>query len=172
MPWNGEEVLETERFVFFWKPPAVFSQWARSDFEVDGFRYTHAEQYMMAEKARIFGDDAMLERILVSQSPSEQKKLGQAVRGFDQDVWFERRMEIVERGNRAKFGQSPKRCDALLATGDKTLAEASPLDCIWGIGLAADHADAEVPSRWRGQNLLGQALMNVRDDLRSGAHRE
>ncbi len=165
MSFNGEQVVETERFVFFWKPPAVFSQWTRSNFEVDGVIYTHAEQFMMAEKARLFEDDMILEKILGSTSPSEQKKLGQAVRGFDDEAWLANRMDIVVRGNLAKFSQSDKRRAALLATGDKTLAEASPIDCIWGIGLRADDPKATQPSRWRGANLLGQALMTVREQL-------
>ncbi len=164
MSFRSDQLVETDRFVLFWKPPCVFSQWARSDFELDGVIYTHAEQYMMAEKARLFGDDAMLALILASPSPHEQKKLGQAVRGFCNTTWCAHRMDIVVRGNRAKFSQSEKRRKQLLATGDKTLVEASPVDRIWGIGLRSNDPLATVPSRWRGMNLLGQALMRVRDE--------
>ena len=166
MPFTGEEVVETERFVFFWKPPAPFSQWTRSHFVIEGQEYTHAEQWMMAEKARLFGDEDMLARILASDDPRTQKRLGQQVRGFVQEVWFRERVTIVVRGNEAKFGQSDKLLRRLLETGDKTLVEASPIDRIWGIGLRADDPKAQDPSQWRGQNLLGEALMQVRASLR------
>ena len=163
--WTGHDIHETEDFVFFWKPPAIFSQWTPSRFEVDGVVYSHAEQFMMAEKARLFGDEKMLAKILASGLPHEQKRLGQAVRGFDTEVWDERKLDIVVRGNRAKFSQSRKRRRALLDTGQRTLVEASPRDFVWGIGLAADHEDATRPESWPGQNLLGQALMRAREEL-------
>ncbi len=165
MAAHPDQLVETDRFVFFWKPPAVFSQWTRSHFAVEGVTYTHAEQFMMAEKARLFGDQPMLGLILASPEPSEQKKLGQAVRDFDQEEWKLHRLDIVIRGNLAKFSQSEKLLQTLLATGEKTLVEASPHDRIWGIGLRASDRRAEQPSRWCGQNLLGQALMTVRDQL-------
>ena len=52
-----------------------------------------------------------------------------------------------------------------MATGDSILVEASPVDKIWGIGLAADNPDAQNPLKWKGQNMLGFALMEVRDEL-------
>ena len=162
MAFSGEEVVETESFVFFWKPPAPFSQWTRSHFVIDEQEYTHAEQWMMAAKASLFGDSDMLARILASDDPRSQKRLGQQVRGFDEDTWKRERLDIVVRGNEAKFGQSQKLRRILLATGDKTLVEASPIDRIWGIGLRADDPRAQRPSEWRGLNLLGEALMRVR----------
>lgn len=167
MPFSGEEVIECDRFVFFWKPPAPFGQWTRSHFVLDDVEYTHAEQYMMAEKARLFGDGSMLARILASDDPKEQKRLGQSVRGFDEETWVRERLGIVVRGNLAKFSQSKKLWRALLKTGERTLVEASPYDRIWGIGLRADHPHARRPEKWRGKNLLGVALMEVREQLAS-----
>lgn len=163
--FTGAEVIETERLVLFWKPPAVFSQWTRSPFEVEGQRYLFAEQYMMAEKARLFGDDGTLARILASPSPRTQRALGQRVAGFDELTWRERRLAIVEAGNLAKFAQNPDMLAVLLATGEKTLVEASPMDSIWGIGLRADDPRALEPASWQGKNLLGIALMAVRSRL-------
>jgi ribA/ribD-fused uncharacterized protein len=161
-------------FLFFWgHTPApghsvgkwVLSQWYPVSFTVDDQRYLHAEQFMMAEKARMFGDAEMLERILGSTEPADAKKLGRAVRDFDQDTWVAGRYDIVVRAGTAKFGQHPQLREFLLATGSKVLVEAAPRDVVWGIGLGAENPRAQDPAQWRGQNLLGFALMDARDLL-------
>lgn len=160
-------------YLCFWghrtKPGQVgkscFSQWYPAGFELDGRRYATAEHWMMAGKARLFGDDAIAARILASEDPAEAKALGREIAGFDQARWAERRYALVRDGNLAKFAQNPALGAFLLATGDQVLVEASPVDAVWGIGLAADHADATRPERWRGLNLLGFALMDVRARL-------
>lgn len=166
--FNPARVIERDGFVLFWKPPAPFSQWTPSTFSVDGGTFNCAEQYMMAGKARLFGDHEMHARILDADGPAAQKSLGQRVRGFDEDTWRAHRVAIVVRGNHAKFTQNPAMGEALLATGERVLVEASPYDRIWGIGLRADHPHATSPERWRGANLLGQALMEVRARMRGG----
>lgn len=145
---------------------AVFSQFWPCDFVVDGRRYRWAEQWMMAEKARTFGDQEALARILEAPSPFACKKLGRTVRGFTEAGWKAVRFEVVVRGNREKFGQDPTLRDYLLATGDAVLVEAAPGDRIWGIGYGAQAPEARDPTRWRGLNLLGFALTRVRDELR------
>jgi len=167
--FDGSQVIETETMVLFWQPPAIFGQWTRSDFTVDGVSYMCAEQFMMAEKARIFADSATRAKILASDSPREHKALGRQVRGFDQAVWERERLPIVIRGNLAKFAQDPERCRVLLATGDRLLVEASPLDKIWGVGLRADDPRVHDPKSWRGLNLLGEALIEVRAQLRANS---
>lgn len=145
---------------------AVFSQFYPCEFTIDGQRYRWAEQWMMAGKARVFGDETALKKILTASGPGACKKLGRQVRGFDDNTWRAARFEIVTLGNIAKFGQDPRLRDYLLATGEAILVEASPRDRIWGIGLAASDPDAEDPARWRGQNLLGFALTRARAVLR------
>lgn len=120
---------------------------------------------MMAEKARLFKDEESLDRVLVANHPNEAKQLGRKVAGFDKKLWERQRSEIVTTGNFAKFSQNPALKEFLLNTGDRVLVEASPVDRIWGIGLAADHIDAENPYKWKGLNLLGFALMEVRNRL-------
>jgi ribA/ribD-fused uncharacterized protein len=158
-------------FLFFWghtaKPGGelgkwVLSQWWPVKFSVDGQLYRSSEQFMMAEKARLFGDEEMLARILESETPADAKKIGRAVRDFDQDVWLRRRYEIVVRANIAKFGQNADLAGFLAATGEKVLVEAAPRDVIWGIGLGAENPRSADPAQWRGQNLLGFALMDAR----------
>lgn len=121
---------------------------------------------MMAEKARLFNDVPVERQILAAKSPAEAKKLGRGIRGFAPEAWEAHKYGIVKAGNLLKFGQHENLAAFLLATGDRVLVEASPVDTVWGIGLAADAADAEHPARWQGPNLLGFALMEVRDQLR------
>lgn len=162
---HPEIQIITEEFVFFWKPPTVFGQWTFSPFVVDGIRYTCAEQFMMAEKARLFGDEEIRQQILATESPRQHKRLGRKVRGFKEQRWVEHRSEIVYRANMAKFSQNPDMKRQLLETGDRILVEASPLDRIWGIGLRGDDPRASEPRQWQGKNLLGKALMQVRSAL-------
>jgi ribA/ribD-fused uncharacterized protein len=162
------------KYLFFWghqplpggeigKP--CLSQWWTAPFILDGDRYPTAEHSMMAEKARLFGDEETRARILKAPNPGAAKRLGREVRGFEESRWAEARFEIVVRGNREKFGQHPELREFLLGTGKRVLVEASPVDRIWGIGLAAADPRAEHPEQWRGLNLLGFALMEVRSLL-------
>lgn len=160
------DVTETDRFVLFWY--GWPSQWHPCRFTVDGHGYVCAEQYMMAEKARLFGDEEILDQILATESPQAHKALGRKVRGFVEARWKAACRDVVFRGNLAKFSQDEELRALLLATGDKTLVEASPTDRIWGIGLAAKDPRALEPGRWRGTNWLGEALMKVRQALREG----
>jgi len=146
---------------------ACLSQWYPAEFELDGQRYVHAEQYMMAEKARLFDDQPTLHAILQTTSPGKAQALGRSVQGFDEDQWRAERFNIVVHGNLAKFSQNAPLKTFLLNTGDTLLVETSPINCIWGIGLSAKDERATNPLRWRGLNLLGLALMQVRAQLRS-----
>jgi ribA/ribD-fused uncharacterized protein len=129
-------------------------------------RYVAAEHFMMAEKARLFGDDETLERILEAEHPGGAKQLGRQVRGYEEKVWEKVRFDVVVRGNEAKFAQNPDLGEFLRTTSGRVLVEASPADRIWGIGLAENDPGACDPASWRGLNLLGFALMEVRRRLR------
>ncbi len=141
------------------------SQWAPVGFTVDGVRYATAEHWMMAEKARLFGDLEHAAAAVAAPTPAEAKAIGRAVRGFDQARWLAHREGIVEAGNRHKFAQHPAEAAWLRGTGERVLVEASPVDRIWGVGFAPDDPRARDPLQWRGLNLLGFALMRVRADL-------
>lgn len=143
-----------------------FSQWYPALFTADGRTYGTAEHYMMAEKARVFGDEETRAEILDAQTPAAAKALGRKVRGFTDEVWVAHRSAIVVAGSVAKFEQNEALAGVLLATGDAVLVEAAPRDRIWGVGMGASNADARDPMRWRGQNLLGFALMEARSRLR------
>ncbi len=163
------------KYILFWGHtrgaadvgPWVFSQWYPSAFTIDGLVYPTAEHFMMAAKARLFGDEEMEREILAHPEPGAAKRFGRSVKHFDQGLWEQHRMDIAVAGNAAKFGQDPALGRYLLQTDSRVLVEASPVDAIWGIGLAADHPDALSPAQWPGTNLLGFALMIVREQLRT-----
>lgn len=152
-----------ERFTMFWSGP--FSQWHPSPFTIDGVRYNCAEQYMMAEKARLFGDATREQMIMSAANPKDQQRYGRQVVGFDKAIWEKHARDIVRRGNMAKYTQNPLLKRLLLATAGTTLVEASPHDCIWGIGLRATDPRSQKRSTWRGTNWLGEVLTEVRDSL-------
>jgi ribA/ribD-fused uncharacterized protein len=163
-------------YLFFWghRPQAdgslgagCLSQWWPAEFTVDGVRFRSAEHYMMWRKATLFGDTAMAERVQAAVHPRDAKVLGRGVANFDDRKWAAERFEIVVAGSLAKFGQSDDLRAWLVGTGERVLVEASPTDRVWGIGLAASDERASVPARWRGLNLLGFALMQAREELRS-----
>lgn len=142
-----------------------FSQWYQAAFEIDGICYPTAEHFMMAEKARLFGDDIALAAILSAPTANDAKAGGRKVRNYVEEVWAAQRFDIVVRANMGKFGQNPALRAFLLATKGKVLVEASPLDRIWGTGIASDDPRANKPQEWEGLNLLGYALMEVRARL-------
>ena len=144
---------------------SCFSQWFESSFTIDDIVYQTAEHWMMVAKARLFNDDETLALILETSDPKTAKALGRKVKKFDDDVWNAKARQLVTEGNLAKFGQNEELRAFLLATGNLVLVEASPYDRIWGIGLKADDESAKNPANWQGQNLLGFALMDVREML-------
>ncbi|MCL2089718.1 MAG: NADAR family protein [Micrococcales bacterium] len=161
---------EQPSYIMFWKPgepgtEACLGQWQPSQFTVDGQTYGCTEQYMMAEKARLFDDEEMERAIMATDDPATMKRLGRKVRGFDAGMWGKAKHSIVLNGNYAKFSQDPDLRSYLTGTGDAVLVEASPLDTVWGIGLGANNERATDPARWRGANLLGFALMETRDEI-------
>lgn len=167
---NGESF----KFLFFWGhtpssdgriTESCCSQWWKCKFTVDGITYSCAEQYMMAEKARMFHDLEMLEKIMSAAHPKEMKAFGRAVKNFDQNLWNRSCYELVKRGNIAKFSQNQELWNFLKSTKKRILVEASPRDRIWGIGMGRNNPNAECPLKWNGKNLLGFALTEVRDIL-------
>lgn len=162
------------KYLMFWghrSPPGAgpgkscLSQWWPAPFTVDGVAYPTAEHFMMAGKARLFSDTQTAEQVARAPNPGAAKALGRQVRGFDEQTWARHRFGIVVAGNLAKFSQHPELGRFLLATGERVLVEASPRDRVWGIGLTADDERAAAPHTWQGLNLLGFALMEVRQRL-------
>lgn len=162
------------KFVFFWRPTSYrntishscLSQWYDNGFKgIDGILYKSAEQYMMAQKAKFFDDEETLEKIMSAETSAEFKSLGKKVRNFDEEKWSLVKGAIIFAGNVAKFSGNKPLKKYILSTKNAILVEASPFDRVYGIGMLGGK-DAEDPNNWKGTNLLGFVLMEVRDYLK------
>lgn len=151
-------------FVFFWGGP--FSQWYPHKMTINGVEYNCCEQYMMAEKARTFGDAEALEAIMKSSDPKYQKAVGRSVKNFNPHIWEKVAMDVVLRANIAKFSD-PELKKFLFSFGNEEIVEASPYDKIWGIGMSENDPDVLDKSKWKGTNLLGEAIMQAREVLKN-----
>ena len=142
------------------------SNWYLSDFTIDDIAFSSMEKYMMYEKAILFHDKETAEKILQTDNVAEIKALGRTVQNFDDTVWVKSREEIVYKGVFEKFRQNPKLRKRLERTGEEVIAECAVKDKIWGIGLSMKDEDGFCVDRWKGQNLLGKILMDVRKEFK------
>lgn len=163
-------------YIYFWGHQTsrntvgkeCMSQWYPSEFVIDSKMYYNCEQYMMAEKAKLFNDIISFDRILAERDPRDIKALGRKIKNFNSELWDAEKYNIVVRGNLAKFKQEPVLGDYLESTGNKILVEASPYDKVWGVGLRANDPLILNEATWKGENLLGKAIMEVRNILFNG----
>ena len=141
------------------------SNWYYSDFIVDGIEFSSMEQYMMYEKAVYFKDAGTAEKILSTDDVAKIKALGRQVANYNNSYWNGIRQIVIFEGLLAKFSQNEDLKEQLRATGNSILAECAVRDTIWGIGLSMKDKDRSEIDKWKGQNLLGYALMMVRERL-------
>ncbi len=141
------------------------SNWFLSPFTANGIRFSSMEQYMMYQKAKCFGDEHTATKILATNDVAQIKALGRIVSNYDEIHWNGVRQIVVYEGLLAKFSQNDELKELLKATGNAILAECAVKDCIWGIGLSMKDPDRLNQTKWKGQNRLGFALMQVRARL-------
>ena len=141
------------------------SNWYPSSFTLDGVAFSSMEQYMMYRKAVCFGDEKVAAQILAMEDVAEIKALGRLVSGYDESLWNGVRQIVIYEGLLAKFSQNPDLRKQLKGTGQAFLAECAVKDRVWGIGLSMHDSDRLDRAKWQGQNLLGYALMMVREKL-------
>lgn len=156
------------RIVCFHNPDEMngyLSNWYMSDFVADDIKFTSMEQYMMYKKAQLFNDKEIMQEILSIDNVGKIKMLGRSVKNYDEVMWNGVRQIVVYEGLYAKFSQNESLREKLLATENDILAECAVSDCIWGIGLAMNDDKRLSTEEWRGQNLLGFAIMQVREKL-------
>jgi len=157
--------MDRDKFYFFWGGP--FSQWGEYPIEIDEVVYCTNEQYMMACKAKLFEDQWAYDQIMKEKDPSKQKAIGRKVKNFDKDEWEKIARDVVYKANYAKFTQYSHLYDILIQTADRIIVEASPYDCIWGIGMGSGDKRVCDPDEWKGTNWLGEEIMKVREDLKN-----
>ncbi len=154
-----------EEYYYFWETKHPFSQWHKCNFEVDNINFSSAEQYMMYSKAILFEDFKIAGEILKTNNVRKQKNLGRQVKNFELNKWKKNSIEIVYKGNKAKFIQNNEFKKLLLSTKGKTIVEASPDDSIWGIGLLENDERAKSIFEWNGTNFLGIVLTELREEF-------
>ena len=163
----------TDKHVLFWGEWP--SNWYKTEFEaevmIDGKKekktFYNSEQYFMFIKAVVFGDYDTANKILATKDPKKAKQLGREVKNYDDEVWSRMRYKVMVDANKAKYGQNEELKKLILSDElkGKGFTESSPLDLCWGTGFAETHPDADDETKWKGQNLLGKALDEVRNWL-------
>ena len=156
----------TDKYIFFYKE--FLSQWHRSDFYDPDTQiiFPTCEKYMMFYKAKLFGDEESAKKILLAKHPKEDQDLGRLVKGYNQEIWNREKQYIVYNANYLKFSQNPELLKKLLSFDENLqFVEASPIDKIWGIGMVENDFGIENKDNWKGENLLGIAITEVRNSL-------
>ena len=161
--------------IFFWKnfckggvsiDKSCLSQWYYSPFTDNGVKYLTSEHFMIGKKALLFNDKATFDKVLKTIQPCDVKVLGKKIKDCDEDIWCEKCFNIIVHGNYHKFNQNHKLKEWLSKTGEKVLVQASPMDSLLGIGLSEEDSRSLTVKEWRGKNLLGFALMKVREMIK------
>lgn len=156
--------------VYFWRPTerpyGVFSNWAITPFHdpQSDIYFQSTEHYMMYYKAMLMEDPDMAKAIANTPTPKRARELGRKVRNWDEQKWVEHREQVMYDGILLKCRYHPQVAKLLINTNTKVIVEASPFDCIWGIGLRESDLRAKDPKKWKGKNLLGKSLMKVREN--------
>lgn len=148
------------------EPYGFLSNWYLSPFDLDGIHYSSMEQYIMCQKCILFGDHATAKKVLLTDDPSEQQKLGKLCSGYINSVWAGARQAIAMRGLLAKFSQNADLKELLLDTRDAYLVECAHSDKIWACGIRLHEHERFDATKWTGQNILGFALMAVRETIK------
>lgn len=152
--------------ILFWRNQDYMSNWYPSTFVMNGHLFANSEQAFIYLKVKQFNDKARIARVLTQPDPYKVKKIGrQPIDGYDEKIWKENRFDAMRQANYAKYSQSPQLTAKLIETDGYSLAEASPTDDIWGIGLSEDDPRAWKKETWQGQDLLGLVLEDVRAAL-------
>ena len=148
------------KYIFFYG--GFLSNWYAAEFTYKGHEFANSEQAFMWEKAILFSDNEIANKILKTSDPRKVKALGRKVKNFDSITWDDHKYNLMVDVNYEKYKQNPDMLEKLLKTGDSEIVEASPFDKIWGIGLDEEQAIKTDPQNWPGQNLLGLVLMELR----------
>ena len=149
-------------------PDGYLSNWYPASFTIDGITFSSTEQYIMYRKCTLFGDNTSATAILDTDDPAQHQAIGRNASGFNGAVWDGMKQVLAFRGLMAKFSQNEALKTRLLTTGDAYLVECAHGDVIWACGIRLNEDERFDMSKWRGKNILGFTLMEVREALRNG----
>jgi ribA/ribD-fused uncharacterized protein len=160
-PNADEKFFMNDEFVLF--KSGIPSQWYPSPFTIDGVRFVNCEQRMMYMKGKVFGDEEAMREVMLTDDPKRHKEIGRSVKNFDVDTWSAKAYQVVVEANYAKYSQNPELRQFLIDSGDRKFVECAPYDKIWGNGLNITQTLQTPEAMWEGTNLLGKAIMDVRE---------
>lgn len=165
----GDDICTTNDSYYFWSGQSPLSNFHHAHFMWMNIEWKNSEAAFMYAKALYFGDLATAEKIMNSDhSPSYCKALGRKVTPYNEEAWDQIRYDMMKNIVYAKFTQNPLCREFLLSLGNRDLVEASSKDTIWGIGMDVRHPAVHVREKWRGRNLLGKCLMDIRPHVLDG----
>ena len=151
--------------VFFYNRSSPLSNFFPAPVYIDGIKYKCTEQYYQCQKAEINGEESIATQIRLADDPLTCKRLAQSIK--ETQKWQTEKVRVMEKANMCKYQQHDHLRKVLLSTGDKTLAEASPRDTFWGIGIPMKSRAKTDHSQWKGDNRLGEILMNIRNQMKT-----
>lgn len=154
-----------QKIICFHNPNEIngyLSNWYLCKFTEGDITYSSVEQYMMYQKAVTFKDYSTADAILKTSDVARIKQYGRQVANYDDSVWSAARYNVVRQAVYLKFLQNPQLSNMLKSTADAILCECAVHDKVWGIGLSMTDPNRLNVGKWRGTNLLGKALMEVR----------
>jgi ribA/ribD-fused uncharacterized protein len=160
-PNADEKFFMNDEFVLF--KSGIPSQWYPSPFTIDGVRFVNCEQRMMYMKGKVFGDEEAMREVMLTEDPKRHKEIGRSVKNFDVDTWSAKAYQVVVEANYAKYSQNPELRQFLIDSGSRKFVECAPYDKIWGNGLNITQTLQSPEAMWEGTNLLGKAIMDVRE---------
>ncbi len=180
------------QYTYFYNLTSPFSNFHPAKFIYKTVQFVSNEQFMMYCKAKLFKDEETAAKILdvnnwelprkliKGELTREQiindpemcemwkrimmsvKRFGREVNNYDDNIWSDKRYNIVRRGAKEKFEQNEDLKIIMINTGNTLMCEAASHDSIWGCGLNEYNAKKTDPKNWPGLNLLGHALDEVK----------
>lgn len=165
--WIGKHEYDAVFFHLPTEPDGYLSNWYNSPFDLDGMHFSSVEQYIMYQKCITFGDTESAKAVMATDDPARHQTIGKAASGYNDKVWAGMRQLVAMRALYAKFTQNPELRQKLLDTGDAYLVECAYSDTTWACGIRLSDDKRHDISNWRGTNILGFALMEVRERIRS-----
>ena len=154
----------TDTHVYFWR--GEFSNWHPCQFVYLDNTFHSTEQAFMWRKAMCFKDKETADKILLTTDSQQAKRLGRLIKNYNEEIWGTARFWFMVYVNIQKFKQNPNLKKLLIDTENRILVEASPYDKIWGVGLEEENPLILDEKNWLGTNLLGKALMEVRNMIK------